>query len=105
MALVVSPDHSKILLGRKPAFPPGFFTCLAGFVEPGESFETAVKREIREECGLQVHDIRYLISQCWPFPSSIMFGCIATAGDMNVHLDDDELEEVRAFCHMPKKQL
>ena len=79
-------------------FPPGLFTCLAGYVEPGESFEAAVHREMLEECGLPVSNVRYMLSQCWPFPSTIMFGCMATAEHMNVKMDDDELEEVgRSF--------
>ena len=94
MALVLSPDRSKILLGRKPSYPPGLYTCLAGFVEPGESFETAVKREMLEECGLPVYDVRYLLSQSWPFPSTVMFGCLATAEHIDIKIDDDELEEV-----------
>jgi len=97
MALILSPDHSKILLGRKPMFPPGLFTCLAGYVEPGESFEAAVHREMLEECGLPVSNVRYMLSQCWPFPSAIMFGCMATAEHMNVKMDDDELEELVWF--------
>ena len=75
-------------------FPPGLFTCLAGYVEPGESFEAAVRREIYEECGLPVTNVRYQVSQFWPFPSTIMFGCLATAEHTNIQIDDDELEEV-----------
>ena len=94
MALVLSPDHSKMLLGRKPMYPTGLFTCLAGYIEPGESFEVAVKREMLEECGLPVTNVRYVLSQYWPFPSTIMFGCMATAEHMDIQIDDEELEEV-----------
>ena len=93
MALVVSPDNNEILLGRQPSFPRGFFTCLAGFAEPGESLETTVKREVYEECGIRVTDVRYQFSQYWPYPSSLMLGCVATASDTTVRLDAHELEE------------
>ena len=99
MVLVVSPDEKSILLGRKAVFPPRFFTCLAGFMEPGESFETTVRREIYEESGLKVGNIRYQLSQCWPFPSSVMFGCSATAEDTNLKVDQEELEEVMLIAH------
>eukprot|EP00795_Rhopilema_esculentum_P005908 gene5908-11246_t len=97
MSLVVSPDQKSILLARKPIFPPGFFTCLAGFVEPGESFETAAHREVYEECGIEIDNISYQLSQCWPFPSSIMFGCSATAKHTDIVIDDQELEDAIWF--------
>ena len=86
-------------------YPPGFFTCLAGFMEPGESFETTAKREVYEESGLKVSNIRYELSQCWPFPSSVMFGCSATAEDTSLKVDEEELAEVILNFNFSKRLL
>lgn len=83
----------KLLLGRQPRFPEKRYSALAGFVEPGESIEGAVIRETLEEVGIKTRDIRYLCSQPWPFPSSLMVGCIAYADDDKITLDDEELED------------
>jgi NAD+ diphosphatase len=91
--LAVRGDHA--LVGRQPRFPPRFLSALAGFVEPGESLEEAVRRELWEEAGLTCGRVRYLASQPWPFPSSLMIACIAEADGYEVQLDEDELEEVR----------
>ncbi|MCA9688719.1 MAG: NAD(+) diphosphatase [Myxococcales bacterium] len=85
----------RCLLGRKPTFPPGLFTCLAGFIEPGETIEAAVRREVREESGVVVGRVRYVASQPWPFPSQLMIGCEAEALTDAIDTDDDELEEAR----------
>jgi NAD+ diphosphatase len=87
----------EMLLARNRAFVDGFFSVLAGFVEPGESLEEAVAREIREEVGVQVQDIRYFGSQPWPFPHSLMIGFTAhyVAGDIRVQ--EDELVEAAWF--------
>lgn len=85
--------QGKVLLGRQPRFPEKRYSALAGFVEPGESIEGAVKRETHEEAGIIAHDVRYLCSQPWPFPSSLMIGCIAKAHDDKITLDEDELED------------
>lgn len=83
------------LIGRQPAFPPSMYSALAGFVEPGESLEEAVARELHEEAGIRVANVRYLGSQPWPFPSSLMIGAIAEAETTEIHLDLEELEEAR----------
>jgi NAD+ diphosphatase len=79
-------------------WPPGRFSILAGFVEPGESAEGAVAREVGEEVGLRVTDIRYVASQPWPFPQSLMLGFTARVdGDPTLRVDEDEIEEARWF--------
>lgn len=85
------------LLARQARFAPGMYSCIAGFVEPGETMEDAVRRESWEEAGLRVGNVRYLASQPWPFPSSIMMGCIAEALGDEITLDMTELEEGRWF--------
>ncbi len=85
------------LLARQARFAPGMYSCIAGFVEPGETLEDAVRRESWEEAGLRVGAVRYLASQPWPFPSSIMMGCIAEALGDEITLDLTELEEGRWF--------
>ncbi len=91
--LAVRGDHA--LVGRQHGFPAGFFSALAGFVEPGESLEEAVVRELREEAGLACHSVRYVSSQPWPFPSSLMIGAIAEAESHELQIDGTELEEAR----------
>ncbi len=91
--LAVKDDHA--LVGRQPRFPKRFFSALAGFVEPGESLEEAVARELFEEAGIRVTNVRYLASQPWPFPSSLMIAAFAEATGFEITLDDDELEEAR----------
>ncbi len=88
---------ARLLLGRQPRFPPRRFSALAGFVEPGESIEEAVAREVKEEAGITVGDVRYIVSQPWPFPSSLMIGCMSYADDDAITLDETELEEARWF--------
>jgi NAD+ diphosphatase len=94
--LVLGRDDN-VLLGRQPRFPPGVYSALAGFVEPGENIEEAVRREVREEAGIVVDDVRYHSSQPWPFPSSLMIGCFAYAETAEIRLDQDELEDARWF--------
>ena len=98
ISMVVSGDAA--LLGRsvrRPPFPPGLYSCLAGYVEPGESVEEAVRREIREEAGIEIGRVRYHSSQPWPFPSSLMIGCFAEAVSSVVRLDPAEVEDARWF--------
>lgn len=85
------------LLGRQPNWPPDLYSCLAGFVEPGENLETAVYREVLEESGIETKDIRYRASQPWPFPSSLMLGFRAHAITEDIDTEDDELEEAHWF--------
>ncbi|MCW8995446.1 MAG: NAD(+) diphosphatase [Psychromonas sp.] len=87
----------RCLLGRQAAWPEGVFSTLAGFVDPGETLEAAVAREVQEESGIVVNNIQYLASQPWPFPSSIMMGFIADACSDEIQTDNDELDEARWF--------
>lgn len=87
----------RCLLGRAPGWPKGVYSTLAGFVEPGESLEETVAREVREESNIGVRDIRYVASQPWPFPSSLMLGFQATARMLEIKRHDEELEDARWF--------
>jgi NAD+ diphosphatase len=87
----------RALLGRQPSWDPGRYSSLAGFVEPGESPEDAVAREVWEETGVRVRDVRYHSSQPWPFPSSLMVGFTAEAEGDDITVDHDELEDARWF--------
>lgn len=87
----------RCLLGRQPRFPPGMYSCLAGFLEPGETVEDAVRRETFEEAGVRVGAVRYLASQPWPFPSSLMIGCRGEAETEELVIDRQELEDARWF--------
>jgi NAD+ diphosphatase len=101
--MLVHDGGDRVVLGRQAVWPPGRFSILAGFVEPGESAEAAVAREVAEEVGLQVTDIRYVASQPWPFPQSLMLGFVARAvvdddgGPGGLVLDPDEIEEAHWF--------
>lgn len=90
-------DGGCCLLARQRQWPPGMYSSLAGFVEPGESLEEAVQREVREEVGIEVTDVRYQASQPWPFPASLMLGFRARALGFDIRLDDQELEHARWF--------
>jgi NAD+ diphosphatase len=93
--LVTSGD--KVLLGRQKHFPPGMYSCLAGFVEVAETIEDAVRREIFEESGVRCTDVRYYMTQPWPYPSSLMIGCTARATTEDIVVDRTELEDARWF--------
>ncbi len=96
--VIMSVEHDgDLLLGRQPRFPTHRYSTLAGFVEPGESLEEAVAREIFEEAGIAVEDVRFIASQPWPFPSSLMLGCHAKALSRELTMDASELEDVRWF--------
>lgn len=92
VVIMLAEFEGRVLVGRQGGFPPGFFSALAGFVEPGESLEEAVARELFEEAGIRVSDVRYVASQPWPFPSSLMIGCRAVAKDPALTLDTTEIE-------------
>jgi NAD+ diphosphatase len=93
--LVTSGD--KCLLGRQKQFPPGMYSCLAGFVEAAETIEDAVRREILEESGIRCTDVNYYMTQPWPYPSSLMIGCTARATSEDIVVDRTELEDARWF--------
>ena len=84
---------NNLLLGRNAVWPEGMYSLLAGFVEPGETLEAAVRREVFEETRIRTSDVRYLASQPWPFPASLMIGCIAEATSDAITIDPNELEE------------
>ncbi|MEM7296346.1 MAG: NAD(+) diphosphatase [Pseudomonadota bacterium] len=83
------------LLGRSPGWPEGMYSCLAGFVEPGETLEAAVRREVREEAGVEVGAVDYLASQPWPFPASLMFGARGEAKSRKITIDPLEIDDAR----------
>ena len=96
--MLVHDGADRVVLGRQAAWPPGRFSILAGFVEPGESAEAAVVREVAEEVGLRVTDVRYVGSQPWPFPQSLMLGFLARVeGDDTLVPDVSEIEEAAWF--------
>lgn len=87
----------RVLLGRQPSWPAGRYSALAGFLEVGESIEEAVAREIAEEAGVAVRDVRYVASQPWPFVSQLMIACVGVADDAALTIDHNELEDARWF--------
>jgi NAD+ diphosphatase len=95
IAIVVRGD--RCLLGRQRGWPTAMYSALAGFVEAGESLEEALRREVKEEAGVQVGAVRYWRSQPWPFPSSLMLGCVADAESEAIRVDPAELEDARWF--------
>jgi NAD+ diphosphatase len=97
VTIMLVEHEDKLLLGRQPRFPPKMYSALAGFVEPGETIEEAVAREIHEEAGLRVRDVRYIASQPWPFPSQLMIGCTSVAIDTEITIDREELDDARWF--------
>jgi NAD+ diphosphatase len=95
--LTVDEQRGLCLLGRSHHFAPGMYSCLAGFVEPGETIENAVRRETHEESGISVGRVRYHASQPWPMPHSLMIGCYAEARSTDIHMDGAELDDCRWF--------
>jgi NAD+ diphosphatase len=97
VAIMMVEQGDFCLLGRQTRFPEGMYSCLAGFVEAGETLEEAVRREVMEEAGIAVGAVRYVASQPWPFPASLMIGCRAQALSREIAIDRDELEDCRWF--------
>ena len=100
IVLVTSGEHG--LLGRQAVWPKGMYSTIAGFVEPGESLEDAVAREVWEETGVKVEETHYYSSQPWPFPSSLMLGFTARAGNTSIRVDKSELEDA---CWLTRKEM
>ena len=97
--------QDKVLLGRSPRFPDSMYSTLAGFVEPGESLEQALEREVFEEVGIKVKNIKYFNSQPWPFPASLMLGFFAEAINDQMTIDYDEIEDAHWFSINELKSL
>ncbi len=95
--VLVEQDDGRVLLARNASFSEPFFSCLAGFVEPGETLEEAVRREVREEVGIELCDLAYFGSQPWPFPHSLMIGFTARLASGEVHPDGQEITEAAWF--------
>ncbi|HEX7823242.1 MAG TPA: NAD(+) diphosphatase [Sphingobium sp.] len=92
VVIMLAEYQGKVLVGRQARFQPGQYSALAGFVEPGETVEEAVARELWEEAGVRATSVRYVMSQPWPFPSSLMMACIAPVESPDLTLDTTELE-------------
>jgi NAD+ diphosphatase len=97
VVIMLPVEGERCLLGRSPRFVPNMWSCLAGFIEPGESIEDAVRRETLEEAGIVCGRVGYFRSQPWPFPTSLMIGCHAEALSKNIVIDRTELEDARWF--------
>ena len=95
VVIMLATHGDACLLGRGKQFPRGFYSALAGFVEPGETIEEAVRRELREESGLKTGRVTYHATQPWPFPSSLMIGCFAEAESRDIVVDGNELADAR----------
>ena len=97
VVIMLAVDGDACLLGRQPRFPKGMYSALAGFVEPGETIEAAVRREMGEEAAVTCRAVKYFASQPWPFPASLMIGCFAQAESRSLEVDRVELEDARWF--------
>ena len=97
VVIMLAVNGERCLLGRGLRRPGARFSCLAGFMEPGETLEEAVRREVLEESNIRVGRVRYLASQPWPFPSTLMIGCLAEALTEEITIDPEELGEARWF--------
>ena len=95
VVIMLATHGDDCLLGRQRGWPDGMMSALAGFMEPGESIEEAVARELQEEAGLEISSVTYLGTQPWPFPGSLMIGCMAEASNREIMVDEVELEEAR----------
>ena len=97
VVIMLATYNDQAFLGRQKRFPPGMYSALAGFIEPGESIEEAVARELNEEAGIIINNASYHSSQPWAFPNSLMIGCIAESTSEKFKLDEIEIDEGRWF--------
>jgi NAD+ diphosphatase len=105
VVIMLATHGDACLVGRGKHFPPGMYSALAGFVEPGETIEEAVRRELMEEASVKVNDVTYYATQPWPFPSSLMIGCFAKAANRDAKADDIEITDVRWLERSVARQL
>ncbi len=105
VVIMVALHGRNILLGRQSSWPPGMVSALAGFMEPGETIEDAVRREVREEAGIAIGRVEFITNQPWPFPSSLMIGCLCEALDDTIKVDAQELEMARWFSLDEARQM
>jgi NAD+ diphosphatase len=96
--IVLVRDRSRVLLARSPNFPPGMYSALAGFVEPGEALEEAIRREVNEEVGVEIANVQYFGSQPWPFPNSLMIGFTADYAGGEVRVEPTEIEDANWYA-------
>jgi NAD+ diphosphatase len=105
VAIMLTVTREKCLLGRSPHFAPGMYSALAGFIEPGETIENAVRRETLEEAGIRLGRVVYHASQPWPFPHSLMIGCFGEPLNEDIQADLNELEDCRWFLREEVRQM
>ncbi len=105
VAIMLAVTRERCLMGRGPHFNPGMYSALAGFIEPGETIEAAVRREVLEESGIRLGRVVYHASQPWPFPYSLMIGCFGEALNEDIHYDGAELEDCRWFTRAEVKAI
>jgi len=105
VVIMLATRGDRCLLGRQARFAPGMYSALAGFLEPGETIEEAVRREIMEEAGVRVGRVTYLASQPWPFPTTLMIGCLAEALGDEIIVDHTELEDARWFTRAEVEEM
>ena len=104
VVIMLAESGDAALLGRQPSWPPGRYSALAGFLEVGEAIEEAVRRETSEESGIRIGAVRYVASQPWPFPASLMVACIGEALNEDIAIDANELEDARWFTREEVRQ-
>ena len=105
VVIMMAVKGDRCVMGRQSRFAPGVYSCLAGFVEPGETMEDAVRRELFEEAGLAISRVDYLATQPWPFPGSLMIGAIAETTSETIVIDHEELEDARWFTRDEVRQM
>ncbi len=105
VVIMLATRGDRCLLGRQARFAPGMYSALAGFLEPGETIEAAVRREVMEEAGVRVGRVTYLASQPWPFPATLMIGCLAEALNDEITVDYAELEDARWFTRAEVQEM